>query len=437
MFIFSISVYLFYLQYRQEDLLIRLKNKAKNTVTLFADIKGVDTRFMKTIDEHTLTNMNDVLVILLNKKKEILYCNQDSAKVSSLLPNFKRLDWEKNSSVFIKKRLFLSLKHNYQNKQYYVLASAYDLYGEAELKKLLTILEVVFVSSILLIIFAGFINAEQSLRPIKEIIKQVKKIKANNLNQRLEIDYNDEIGELAVNFNNMLDRIENAFETERMFVSNASHELRTPITSIKGQIEVGLINKRSVEEYEIILNSILDDIENMITIINGFLELAEANIEIKNFAYDQIRLDEFLFAVKDEIIKRKPGYQIVIEYVKIPMDEKEITIAGNKRLLKIMLMNLIDNACKFSSNKKVVVKITFDQDFVILKFIDSGVGIPKNELNKVMRPLYRASNVNGQPGHGIGLSIVQKIAEIHDAAIDFSSEVNEGTTVTLSIKRKD
>lgn len=315
-----------------------------------------------------------------------------------------------------------------------MLASAYDLYGEAELKKLLTILEVVFVSSILLIIFAGFINAGQTLKPIKDLIEQVKQIKANNLNQRLEIDYNDEIGELALNFNNMLERIENAFETERMFVSNVSHELRTPVTSIKGQIEVSLINQRTIEEYKSTLNSILDDIQNMSTIINGFLELAQANIEIKNISYGQVRLDEILFAAKEEIMKRKPGYTIVIDYEKIPNNEQDVTILGNDRLLKIMFINLIDNACKFSDDKKAIIKIDIDQEYVTLKFIDNGIGIPKDELEKVVQPMYRARNVKGQVGHGIGLSIVQRIAEIHYTKIVIRSEINVGTTVSISFK---
>jgi signal transduction histidine kinase len=435
--IFSVSIYLFYLKHRHDDFLIRLQNRAKNTATLLVDVKEVDAKLLKVIDDNTLTNMNDVVIIVLNNKKEILYSNHDSLKTVSLMPYFKSFSWGKNNSEVINNRLFTCIKHNFNNQQFYVLATAYDIYGMSELRKLLTILSIVFISSLLLIYFIGLFNAEQSLKPIKELIHQVNEIKANNLNNRLEVENQDEIAELAANFNNMLDRIVNAFQTERMFISNASHELRTPVTSIKGQIEVALINQRTEKEYRSTLSSILDDIQSMSTIINGFLELAQANIEIKNISYDQIRLDEILFSVKEEIIKRKPGYTVVVDYEKIPDYEQDVTIMGNKRLLKILIINLIDNACKFSDNKKAIVKIDIDQENVTLKFIDNGIGIPKDELEKVIQPLYRARNVNGQVGHGIGLSIVQRIAEIHYSKININSEINVGTTVSISFKNNN
>jgi signal transduction histidine kinase len=223
---------------------------------------------------------------------------------------------------------------------------------------------------------------------------------------------------------------------ERMFVSNASHELRTPITSIKGQIEVTLIKNRSAEEYQKVLQSILDDVNNMTTIINGFLELAEASIEPASIKFEKVRIDELVFSVQDDLARQNKGYVVHVEFEKFPDDEDSITVEGNPRLLKIMISNLIDNACKFSHNRKVTVKITYDIQTVELKFIDEGIGIPEEEIKYIFEPLYRTKNSMGQAGSGIGLSIVNRIALLHQAKIDVHSVLNKGTVFHIVLPRK-
>lgn len=430
----SISIYLFYTKHRQEDFLIRVQNKAINTVTLL-NTAPFDKKLLKIIDHSSVTNMDDLMVIILDSLKHIQYANQDSSKISKSLPIFKKLDWDKHSSLNYNRKLFVSFPYHYQTKKFYLLASAGDLYGEAELQDLLIIILIVFISSLALVIIAGYLNATQSLKPIKDIISQVDEIEASNLNIMLKTKNNDEIAELAHTFNKMLERINKAFERERFFVSNASHELRTPVTSIKGQVEVALMKSRDENNYVKVLTSILDDVDNMTTIINGFLELAEANTDLKTLSVQTILVDEFLFTVKDDILKRKPEYIITIEFVKIPNKESEITVLGNQGLLFIMMNNLIDNACKFSENKKATVKIDFDNKYTIIQVADNGIGIPIEEIEYIFQPLYRAKNVKGKQGNGIGLSIVQRIADIHKAQINIASEVNIGTTITVSLPK--
>jgi Signal transduction histidine kinase len=429
---FSVSVYLFYLQHRHENFAIRLKNKAINTATLLFSIKGIDSQLLKIIDDNTVTNMNDVTVIILDKKKKIVYSNQDSIAVLDILPQFGQLNLTINDRIIKDKRLYLCFQRSYNKQDYYILATAIDLYGQQELQNLQIILISVFIFSILLIIFAGYFNARQSLQPIKEVVGQVDNIKANSLSNRLVLKSKDEIAELSDTFNKMLERIEQAFETERTFVSNVSHELRTPVTSIIGQIEVALLKERDKAEYNLLLVSILDDIKNMKNIINGFLELAEASITSENHKFSVLRTDELLFSVKDEILRRKPNYIILIEFEDLPDDEKEVSIMGNERLLRIMLTNLIDNACKFSEQQRVSIKIGYDLFKVTLRFVDSGIGIPSEDQIHIFEPLYRAKNAMGKEGHGIGLSIVKRIADIHNASITINSELNVGTAITLT-----
>lgn len=428
----SLSVYLFSLAHRHQNFTTRLKYKAISTASILFNVKDVDVKMLQLIDSNTVTAMKDLNVIVLDKQKKVLYSNSDSVTVVNLLPHFNYLRWENNSYRFYNNRLYLCTIYNNNGEDHYVLATAEDMLGQTELQNLRIILFIVFFISLSLTIIAGWVNTRQSLKPIKEIIRQADEIKPSNLNSRIEGETSDEIGDLVKTFNKMLDRIERAFDTERMFISNASHELRTPITSIKGQLEVGLSKPRDTEEYRALLNSVLDDVKNMATIINGFLELAETNIEPGSIMFNKLRLDELVFSVKDEIIRRKKGYMVNIDFESIPEEESNITIYGNERLLRMLIINLIDNACKFSENKKCNVFISYDSESVTLKVVDSGIGIPKEDLKNIFNPLYRSNNVNKIPGFGIGLSIVQRIATIHGAKLHVNSEINVGTIVSAT-----
>ena len=173
--IFSFSIYVFYLKHRHEDFLIRLQNKAINTVTLL-NTTPFDKKLLKIIDHSSVTNMDDLTVIILDSLKKIEYTNQELSKISKSIPIFQKLDWDKKSNLAFNKKMFVSLPYYYQNKKFYLLASAGDLYGDAELQQLLIIMLIVFIFSLALVITAGFLNAAQSLKPIKDIIMQVDEI---------------------------------------------------------------------------------------------------------------------------------------------------------------------------------------------------------------------------------------------------------------------
>ena len=430
--IYSVIIITFYFFYRNEDFYIRLKNKAINSATLLFNVKGISYPMLKIIDDKTVTNMNDVMVIILNKDKKIVYSNRDTLEIKKMLPTFHKLDWDKSEKHSEKNILFISFQRSYNGSNYYVLASGSDLYGQAELQKLLIITLISFLFSLLIIIGASYFNALQSVRPLKSIIKQIKMINPGSLKDRLSITAHDEIAELSSTFNTMLSRIEKVVENQRMFVSNVSHELRTPVTSIIGQLEVTLLRDRSETEYKTLVLSVLDDMKNLKTIINGFFALAESDLDNIQSFFTKVRMDELLFSTKDDLLRRSKFLNIQIEFENIPDDENELMVYGSEHLLRLLVSNLIENACKFSDPPKVKIRIAFINSTVCLQFIDNGIGIPKEDIKHVFEPLYRAKNAGIKSGHGIGLSIVKRIADIHDAKIEIESELNIGTTIKIT-----
>jgi signal transduction histidine kinase len=261
----------------------------------------------------------------------------------------------------------------------------------------------------------------------------VDKITISNLDLRVnEGNGTDEIAQLAITFNRMLERLESAFEMQRSFVSNASHELRTPLTAITGQIEVSLMKKRDVQEYENILHSVLEDIKNLGRLSNNLLDLAKASSDISEIKLRELRIDELLWQAQSELKKRNPDYTANIVFDKNIDDETKLIVFGNEHLIRSALINVMDNACKFSGNKSVNISLGMKENRVQLQFVDEGMGIDKNEQDQIFQPFYRASNARNINGHGLGLSLTKKIVDIHKGSIGIKSVLTKGTVVTIT-----
>ena len=431
--LFSVIVILSYVKYRQYNFNIRLHNRAESSANFLLNKNAIDSSMLRFIDRNIITTLDELQITIYNQNHNLIYTN--------LLPSQQiKYNISKTSdSTF--KWLFdfglrnISFDYSKNGQKYFIEASAVDSYGLNELKNQLYIIIYVLVFSLIIIIFFGFYNAIWSLKPFKKIINELEAIDPSLIKTRISQHGNDEISQLAMAFNNLLDRIEQAFESEKSFISNASHELRTPVTSILGQVEVALNKMRSEEEYMTILQSVYEDTTQMGTIINGFLDLAEANITFNQLLKNPVRIDELIFSVVEDFEKREPGYNIAVEFSSELENDTQLEYISNNRLLYLMFSNLIDNACKYSDDKKAIVKIKVMPSVIIVSIIDHGIGIPKEDLTNIFKPLFRSSNTSGKKGHGLGLAIVKRIADLHNISIDIKSELNIGTTVIVYIKK--
>jgi len=429
---FSGSIYYFSAFYQRNDFYSRLENKALTTVKLLIEVKEVDSLLLKIIDSNTISSLHEEQVNIYNSSGTMLYESKDLNPVSYNSILLKQVKQNKSFRQRENNKWIVGFIFKDKHKDYLVIASAYDTVGEQRLKDLRIIIFAGLLFSFVLTFIAGLFYSGRALNPISNVIKQVEKIKASNLNLRVdEGNKKDEIAQLAITFNQMLTRIENAFESQRIFISNASHELRTPLTSITSQLEVTLMNKRDASEYESILQSILDDIKSLNILSNGLLDLAHSCSDITSIKYKQVRVDEVLLQAQTELIKTHPYYLINVNFEKLPEEENKLMILGSENLLKIVFLNLMDNACKFSQNTTVDIFINFNPQQLLIKIIDSGIGIPQEEISKIIEPFYRANNSKMHAGKGIGLSLVQKIIEMHKGKLIIDSKIDYGTLVTV------
>lgn len=332
---------------------------------------------------------------------------------------------------------YTGLLYYHKDGDFIVVLSATDLYGFGKLDNLRNTLIVAFFISIVFIFILGRYYAQQALSPIAKIIEEVNSIRAENLSLRLEsTNGKDELAQLATTFNNMLDRLQLSFDLQSNFINNASHELRNPLTAILGQTEVALNKERNKEEYHFILKNIDREASRLDFLVNGLLKLAKTDFDSKGFLIEPIRLDEMMMNIKESLDVALPDNKIKLDFQELPESEDAITHMGSESLLKVALGNILENACKFSDNKEVSVKILADAESILLTIKDLGIGIPQEELKNIYEPFFRASNVRNINGFGFGLPLAYRIIKMHSGEIRVVSQINKGTLVKVRLPNK-
>lgn len=310
-----------------------------------------------------------------------------------------------------------------------VLASAVDTFGQEEMRQLFWVMFVAFFISVFVLFFAGRLFARIALSPMIRVINDVRIIRSTSLDRRLKTEGSkDEINELAVTFNNLLEHLQQAFEAQSSFVAHASHELRTPITSIIGDVEVTLSQPRAEKDYRETLEGVLTEAEKLSDLINTLFELAQTNTGFAEFR--ELRLDELLWQIKDEWTTRIPESRIELEY-HLPEDTRKYTIQANNYLLFLAIGNIIRNAIKFSFDKVVYCSLFLQNNTPVISIRDRGIGISPEDIPNIFQPFFRGANTFGYAGYGVGLSLADKILRLHNVKLTVRSELNKGTEFLL------
>ncbi len=314
------------------------------------------------------------------------------------------------------------------NKKIMVVSSALDTFGMQEMNNLKNLLLIGFFIAMVFVFTLGKLFSNEIFRPIRRIIRNVKGINAHNLHQRLVVDpTDDDVEALSRTFNDMLDRLEVTFEMQNNFVSNASHEFRTPLTVVSGEAELGMSMQGLPEPARESFLNIYREVEKLEHLTNSMLSLAQTGFDGKKEQWEEVRIDELILSVKEAADRIIPENQVAIDFDSLPDDERKLTVNGNLALLKAAFSNIVLNSCKYSDNKPVSIKISADSKYVIVAITDQGIGIPDREIGQIFVPFFRASNTTRYKGYGIGLPLTHNIIRMHQGKADVQSRVGEGT----------
>ena len=275
LFIFCLWVYFFYSQFREKEFFSRLEEKAFYTAEIW-DFEQEPTKLFKFIYDLNLTNLYNEQIKIVRQDGRVEYESDAEAGNVLFKEQFEKIKRGKQIRLRKGDREILGILYKSKNKgDLIVIVSAIDKFGLSKLETLFFILASGWALSIIFAMLAGYFFAGKILQPISEIINEVSSISFTNMQKRLKNrPGKDEISELSRTFNQLLTRLEDSFKMQKSFVSNASHEIRNPLASMKAQLDVTMLKKREVEEYDSLLKSITTDNDRMIMIRIGHLELA-------------------------------------------------------------------------------------------------------------------------------------------------------------------
>ncbi|MBI1883815.1 MAG: HAMP domain-containing protein [Chlamydiae bacterium] len=408
--------------------------------------KGKDMKFEKIADYLTTEKLRDELEInamsvdILNPKGELIASSREIPEVDAL----RRKLFEKTSPETRFDNLNVSSKGGNdlpirvltktiksQNRVQYIVQIVASLSPVmSEMKRLRKIFFMLLPIAILIAGVTAFSLVKVTLRPIDEMVSRIGEIKPDNLGVRIHIHHSDdEVGRLAQTFNEMLERLEKSFLSQHQMIEDISHELKTPITIMKGQLQLALNRLRSSREYKSVLYSNLEEVEKIRNIVDEVLTLA--------------RLDSQEFSAEMEEIDLNSLLNLVLEDIRVLAESKNVELSlqlrpktilrGNETQLRRLFFNLLENAVKYNHpGGKITVRIKTQGQDVQVEVSDSGVGIPEEDLPYIFDRFYQAHKAReNHDGIGLGLSIAKSIVQAHKGDIQVKSHLGQGTTFQI------
>lgn len=428
-------IYLLSEQARSRTFFHDLKSEALTKVHLYLQ-NQVDAQTMQSIYLNNRKFINEVEVAVYTTDFRMLYhdaiqsdiIKEDRNMINDILRR-------KEIEFYIGRYQGIGMLYSFGGKDYIVTAAAYDGYGYNNLYELQQTLLILFVVGLTLLFLAGYFLARASLKPIRDIVKEAESITAQHIHKRLPVkNEKDELGELSTTFNALLERLEISFNSQKMFVSNVSHEMRTPLAALMAELDLALQKERTGEQYRQAMQNVLQDARRMNKLIDGLLNLAKADYQKEQIKMQEIRLDELLLDVREFILRAHPEYHIDLLFEQEEADDDRlITVMGNLYLLNIAFSNLIENNCKYSDNKSSFIQISYWDKHTVIRLSDSGIGMSDTDKAHLFTLFYRGTQENVTEGHGIGMALSQKIIHLHQGTISVHSEEGKGTTFVVEL----
>ncbi len=298
-------------------------------------------------------------------------------------------------------------------------------------RRFLLIMAALFPLALLLAGGGGWFLARRALEPVDTMATTARRISAERLDKRLqESGTGDELDRLAKTINDMLSRLDDSFQEIRQFSADASHELQTPLTVLKGEIEVALRTPRSQDEYQQVLKSCLEEIDRITHLVEGLLLLARSDAGVLKMDRQPMDLALLLEEVhgKIDVLAQKRSIHFVLQPV------ESIMIPGDQQQLRRLLMNLVENAIKYTPDGgKISLSLKPDGEWAVVQIKDTGVGISIEDQKKILTRFYRAAEARTQAtgGAGLGLCIAQSIVDAHGGKIEIESTPGQGSTFTV------
>lgn len=427
-------IYYFSYTNRIDKIKTHLTSRTLTTANLLSQPSIFDSAIMSKIDGATAIELKNKTIQVYNHLNKIIYSYHDIAGDSLQISNDILSEAKTKQSYFFTVGKKEAIANYYNNIKVVIVASAIDEEGRSNLRRLQIILCFGFTGVIIISFISGWFFSKILLQPIRKIADEVNVISAQSLAHRIKSgNADDEWNYLINTLNDLLNRLQEGFEMQTRFISTASHELSTPLTSISSQLEVSLQRDRVAEDYRKVIQSVYQDVRHLNKLTLTLLEFAKASGTAGGIEIELIRIDEILMRLPGEMIKFGEHYSVKLEFEQLPEVAERLVVFGNAELLFAAIKNIVSNACKFSVNGLAKVKLSVEKTTIIISIKDEGKGIAENDLSNIFQPFFRAEDSRGISGFGVGLPLVQRIIKLHNGQINAKSTIGKETTFIIQL----
>jgi len=276
----------------------------------------------------------------------------------------------------------------------------------------------------------GIFLARRALKPVDKIAQTAREIEESDLSQRINVNTKDELGRLAATLNEMIGRLEKAFQHQKQFTSDASHELRTPLAVIEAESTLALQKERPPSDYRQSLEIVSREAKQMSSLIDQLLTLARADAGKEQWNFTEVDLGKLItdLSIDGEVLCQEKGLSFQLG------QPQDLVVKGDEARLRELFMNLLDNAISYTPTPGTVsFSLRREEQMAVVAITDTGIGIPAEDIPLIFERFYRVgkSRSRAEGGSGLGLAICRHIAEAHGGKIEVESQVEAGSTFSV------
>lgn len=429
--ILSLLIYALYYNNVEKSIYQGLQKTVQITALFYLEEDELNSRDFAKIRKQFEEAVSDSYYQIYNEENKVSYGAKPADIPSNILDRIRK---EKQLSFSTNEYLCNGIFYEDNQGDFVVITKKKKEYLNEQMNQLLWVLLAALIIGLLTIIGLSRWVSHVAYRPFRRIINQVNNISTKNLDVQIESPQTkDELQDLTDTFNVLLDKLSETFIIQKNFVNYVSHEFKTPLASILGNLEVFSIKDRTAEEYKQLSDKLIQQIYQLEEILNILIVISDLREDSDIRA--QVRIDDLIWEIISKISDRYPDSKIKVDVDILPEDEQLLSVSKDKTQLLMAMFNLIENAVKYSQGNIVDIHLSKTEGNLSMSITDKGIGIPSDQLANISKPFYRADNTNKIQGSGIGLSIALRILEKNKIKYEIVSEENKGTTIILTLPK--
>lgn len=428
-FVASATIYFSFYKKMEQNELLSLKNKTLLAAIYYLEEDEIGVVERETVIDQLRKSISRSNIAVFNEQN--VFVRGEMKSQSDISTDFiKKVRLKQESYLVTKNYFYHGLFYKDNEGDFVVVTRESKVDFNQQLLTLLQILIIVFLVGIVLIFIFSSLLGKFAFQPLAKIIDQIKERDNVNFTKPLHSKESyTEIQDLVKSYNHFIERIDRTFNIQKNFIDYVSHELRTPITALLGTLEVTDHRVRSNEEYQQVLRQLSQYVKDLEETLDNMMLLSGAKTK---FEFSKMHVDEIIWQVIEQMILYHDAQIEVNMMVKNP---DYLIINGNPQLLQLALNNIIENAIKYSDNQPIEVVFEEKNNCLEISILDSGIGIPLDDIPNITDNFFRAKNTQSYAGKGIGLSMANIIFTLHNINLQLFQNQPQGTIVKLSFPR--